>query len=618
MAAAPRTPIERSKSGTLDFPDQYQRKLREFRDACLSQAMETLKANPEYKRLPEYMDLVEGRHWNTPDLRRVPVYRSRFVDNLVGACRLEKLAELTDIRPIIDVQTTVDEWKDQASVCEKVIRSEWYRKNFDHALLLAVDHATYSEGFWYITSAAPGTMDVVPCGMGTVLTVDSEYDIQQSSAMIYQNYFSAPRLINRWPEHRAALEKEVASPNFAGQPTSDSPWNNPQMQFSSLHMRIRQKNQMRPTAPKNPFSPILKTELWVDDYSLNETKQPILVRDPRTDITDHNYWYWVQPGERLFPRKRLVVFGGDTVLWDGPNPFWHGLYPFARLQLRPTVMRPGGMSVYRDMAPINRGINKIGAGTLEAIEKAINPAMLTRDGALGDEAWNRFFGDMPGTKLKVSSRSGNLSEAVHWQQPPVLPSYLMMMWQQLGQSMNRHGNTVDVNSLGRKNQVPGGDTIEQMKDSLQTRVRMEMRQIELILRDAGYQAISHVFQNYTLKRRMKMLGPDGMTSEDFLYDPGVMTPGRGRRDLHHRNFNLLIVPGSLHGSSKDREKQISIVLYKINAISRRELLRRLDWGTPIEQIESEIAQERAVGMQPDAVGKGRTPRLLPSERVESP
>jgi len=186
------------------------------------------------------------------------------------------------------------------------------------------------------------------------------------------------------------------------------------------------------------------------------------------------------------------------------------------------------------------------------------------------------------------------------------------------QAFDRRTGRIDVTGLGRKAQVPGGDTIEQMRDTMQTAFRIKMRFIEDFLEDAGVQAVSNVFQFYTMQQRMKILGPDGVTLQDFDYDPGTMVPYRQEpREDHWRQFSMELARGSLHGARDDRRKQVAISLFRLGAISRRELLRVLEIGN-IDQIEAEIAEERGGGLEPKATGKGEVPRLTRGSRTGNP
>jgi hypothetical protein len=326
----------------------------------------------------------------------------------------------------------------------------------------------------------------------------------------------------------------------------------------------------------------------------------------------YNYWYTVDPGQPLFPRKRLIIFAGDEILYDSTSPYWHGLYPYAALVLDPVVFSFYGLSKYRDLIPIVEAINEIGAGTSDAIKRAINPARIGRMGAMTEEAWRMFYPDLPGSELQLSP-TGDPARDVRFLDPPMLPSYIFaFLSSYLIPTLDRQAGSFDPYELRGKKQAPGGDTIEAMRSSMQHSFRLDSRFIEAFLRDAGELAVPNVFQFFNKEQRMKILGPDGLTLQDFDYNPDQMAPWSEPREQHYRNFSFNIAPGSLLGGTSDRGKLIAIQLFGMGAISRKELLRRLDIGD-IEKIEQEIAEERAAGLGPAKTA--RTPRLSRSQRT---
>jgi hypothetical protein len=189
------------------------------------------------------------------------------------------------------------------------------------------------------------------------------------------------------------------------------------------------------------------------------------------------------------------------------------------------------------------------------------------------------------------------------------------------QAFDRLAGTMDSSAITSKKQIPGSDTLQGLADSMQSSFRLESRYIEPFLRDAGIQAVSNIFQYFTREKRMWMFGPDGNTIEDFDYDPKSMQiPWSMPKEDYYKMFSLVISQGSLHGSARDRERQIAISLFRLGGVSRREMLRRLDWAGParIDQIEQEIMNEHGGELAPDAVGKGATPQLTRGQRVGNP
>lgn len=82
-------------------------------------------------------------------------------------------------------------------------------------------------------------------------------------------------------------------------------------------------------------------------------------------------------------------------------------------------------------------------------------------------------------------------------------------------------------------------------------------------------------------------------------------------------FSMHVAQGSLHGASKDREKQVAISLFRLGGISRREMLRRLEVEN-VDQIEEELMREKSPMLEPNATGKGEVPRLTRGQRTGNP
>src|ERR1700734_64753 len=96
---APRGVVYRMKSGTPDVTDNYQRKLRNFRDGAREQAVKERRQNREFAKINTYVRNLMGEMW--PENR--PRFRSRFVDNHLNRARRETLAQYTAVGPTISV-----------------------------------------------------------------------------------------------------------------------------------------------------------------------------------------------------------------------------------------------------------------------------------------------------------------------------------------------------------------------------------------------------------------------------------------------------------------------------------------------------------------------------------
>ena len=623
---APRAPIVyNDKSGTLDRPAGYLEAARNWRAAAREEALQTLKLNPEKDFIRSYLDMVEGRFWD----RRRPRYRSQFFDNRIGEARLSHLCSLTDIRPAMEVSSlsAIDAYDQQAKILSSVIKSVWDTEDLDLRTEAVVDHALLTEGYWKIgatmaTSTMPARMLVLPCGMDTVMPIQPGLDFQDATAVLYRVFKPLHRIKQAYGASAEGIEREITGSflTFVGGAWPDN--SIPTYTFNANDPMSRMAPAGRAgismAGENGAFASVEVEEYWIDDPTINESSRPIQVKDPRLSLEQHNYHYLVPPGERLFPRKRLMVWAGNQILYDGPSPYWHGMFPFAKLVLRPAVWRLGGLSAYRNLVPLQLAMNKVGAGTLDLCERAVDPQMVFADGALDDTSMRNFFPDRHGAILKMNANAQWGTHA-RYVDPAQLPAYVGVFMDRVDRAFDRQSGALDTAGMMRKNQIPGADTIEGMRDSTQSLFRLDSRHIEPFMRAAGIQFVSNIFQFWTRSQRMHMLGKDGLTWNDFDFDPGSMVPWSAPKEDHWRQFPIHVAAGSMHGLSKDREKQVSISLFRLGGISRKAMLRKLGYGeNEIAQIEDEIMQENGGVLEPHATGKGATPRLSRSSRVGNP
>jgi len=587
-----------------------------WRDAAKEEAVKALRQNPEYDQAAIYLKYLQGEFWD----RRRPGYLSSFYDNRLEQARYSTLSMLTDIRPTVDVGSNVEAYADQAKIAQAVIHHEWLKQDLDLSLAGVVDASMlFGNGFWKMSANSPGNMTFNPCGPDVVMPIQPGRNLQDSSAVLYRTYKPLSYFQRIWPQKCANLENEAVTTDQQGSQINRPPhiseytWNSlsPQMRYR-IGMKVG-----RFSGPSPGQYPVIELqEYWVDDLSINESTEEVIVKDPYLALNAHNYWYKVSPMGRLYPRKRLIVFAGNRLMYDGPSPYWHGLFPFAMLRLNPVMWSFWGLSKYRNLVPLNKAINEVGAGTMDMIKRALNPQMITREGAVPKDAWERYFPNMPGGKLRLGMNA-NPATDIRYMEPPMLPSYVFsFLAQYLAPEFDRLSGSIDVGALTRKGQVPGGESIEQMRDAANPYVRLEGRQIEAFLRDAGTIAISNIFQFYTRRQRLMMMGGDGITFQDFDRAPGNMIPESVEQETFWKNFAMEITPGSLTGADKMQEKQIAMTLFRMGGISRNEMLRRLQVPN-IEMIQQELEQERQDGTivaTLEGGSQGRSPRLSRSQR----
>ncbi len=346
-----------------DYTDGYKMRITEYREAIRSEAFRSLQNSPEYKNIGKYEAYLRGEQWDS----RRSSYRSKFFNNKMDKSRYDNLALLTDARPTIDVSSTVPDWQPSADIAGDVIRCEWTRARMDLSLVKILDISQlWGTSFAKINAGSPGMMSLLPLGPDQVFPIQPGWNLQSSTALLYRTWKNLDYFKNKYPISSAGIERWISSPMLDSNAGFSRPGYIQQYTWDAMAPQMKAvlgvSSATSMPDSRGLFGGIELNEIYLDDYSTNDSNRSVIVKDPYLALNAHNWWYKVEPGQRLYPRKRLLVFGGAKLVYDGPSPYWHGLYPFACLRLRETPRSFYGLSEYRNQIPLQDAINEIGAG----------------------------------------------------------------------------------------------------------------------------------------------------------------------------------------------------------------------------------------------------------------
>jgi hypothetical protein len=280
--------------------------------------------------------------------------------------------------------------------------------------------------------------------------------------------------------------------------------------------------------------------------------------------------------------------GGPVVMFDGPNPFYHGWFPFQALRLNRVPWQWPGISEFRNQIPLQDVMNNILAGILDAVKKAVNPQLLAPDNAFGAAVKKNLDPNMPNAKIFYSPAS---IAAPHYAEAPNLPSFVFQTMLYAQQELDSQSGFLDMTSISRRGIVPAGDTLEQMKEGQQTLVRLKVRYIEDFVKQMGQQWVPLSFQFYTLKRRVQLLGSEGLTWEDFDWEPGTMVPAGEDVLEHWKRFTFMMIPGSLLKTARQPMEAKFLALRRQGDMDLKNMLDAMDLGNLYESIKTNLEEE---------------------------
>lgn len=628
MLQIPYSPsISADGKDTPDYRKAYLQRMYDWKEQTKEQAFLGYKNSPEFSNVEKYIRYLEGNQWDN----RRPRYKSRFVENKMELVRRQRLALLSDSQPICEVSSGVSAYDDSAATLNGVLVAEWHKQQLSTVMMDMVDISMlHGTAFCREGAANPGMMTSLALGPDNVMPIQpSLRSIQDSVAVFYRNWKPVSYFKKIFPMNSEGIENQAKYIDAKSTESFLRPGHIPEYTWSQMSPQFKRMVGVRQMPDvftgSKLYGSIELEEYYYDDLSINESNRTILMKDPFLPQSMHNWWYEVKPGERLYPRKRLVIYAGTRLMYDGPSPFWHGLYPFVDLKLNPVPWSYYGLSSYRSLIPLQDAINEIPAGVLDLTKRALNPTIITKTNVASEAAWREYLSDMPGAKLKVNPQV-NIDADIQYGEIPQLPQYVGDIYQGvLLPEFDKLSGIVDIAAMTKKEQLPSGDTLDQMKDSLQTPLRREEKMIESFVQRVGQQKISNIIQFYTVKQRMKILGADGITWEDFNYDPGMLYPGdetnsslnQSRKMSFWKQFSIIVEPGSLHSGARDKSKMEALALASRGLLPPQEVMRKFGYSDEdMQKFLMEMQQWRAIaggGMNPQGpngggAGGSRTPR----------
>ena len=547
--------------------------IRNWCEAAYEEAEGDQKTSEELKMVDHYVEYLQGIQWPTAR----PSYRAKPIDNRMFGLFLELLGLLTDIRPISEITSNSREdiYLKQEEALNKRIKAWWVGNNIESTFSMGVVYAILTTSFlkleWDPRAKPMGRGEVClrPLSPTAVLPLKVGYDLQSAEALIYSEWKPVGWIKAKYPNRAHLVRPDLGVSQYSID--SGPPGNVTPQLFNLLtpaFKRLMTKDKAR--VGLSAFPMCRYKEFWIHDYTTNVSNQELTVGDK------NNPWgiaYKVKPGDLIYPRGRLIVMAGREIVDDGPNPYWHGMYPFALMRLNAVPWQIYGMSDLRSLADLQDIINTILAGVIDMIKKAVNPPFFAPKTAFSEQVWNSLDFSMPGARAAYNAVSPQEPKMVNVGQ---LPGYVLPTLQHITREMDQRSGIAAVGEAVRKKQVPGGDTLDQIRMSQQGPIRYKGRNIETCVSELGQQMVPNIFQFYNRDERVKIPTAPGSAPEFMNWDGSKMIPANVQPEQHIRNFSFSVVEGSLLGVQRVEQMLNLVKLRQGREISRKTFFEKLD------------------------------------------
>lgn len=578
--------------------DSYERDMLGFATEAIQEGDLLIRGTEGYSKIVPTMQAIMGVV--NPTLHTVrPAAASNTACNEIGRLAAIIRAELTDTKPSADFKTYNQQFQQHAVNFGRMWTSWYYNEAIDQKYGGSVDYALvagsgYAHQFW---NKFTQDMDVCAYDARDVLPIRPiDNTIQSCYAVVLRREMTVNAVRAMFPNRTRDIVEdrpgstvklpEVSRASLLNSAIGASPFERAQM-------------SQQPAERRGAGVPVVDLYyMYVNDSSRNPSSvDSKMVGDFRADGTPANdYSYIAPPNSPLYPRKRLVIFTKRVVLYDGPNIYWHGMFPVSKYTLDPWQWTWLGKTPLWDCLPMQETLNRCLRIMDDHVRKILRPPVHGDKMTVGEEELKAISESIagPGARWREnrSATKGVVIEAV-----PVLDAIIKDLIEFCVSKMASTCGVDQLASVLQLNQIPEGSTLEKLQFATRPEIRSRSRMLEVFYREQGRMFMFNAGQFYTARRKFAMLGTGSLTPDDYDFDPSSMFPASADPSRRYDTFNewaqqfsYYVAPASLLRAAQTTDQMMALTLFRMNAIDVESLLERLDWPN-VQQVLGRLQQQ---------------------------
>lgn len=301
----------------------------------------------------------------------------------------------------------------------------------------------------------------------------------------------------------------------------------------------------------------------------------------------------------MFPYRRHLVCTKNVVLYDGPSRWWHGKVPIVKFVLDDDPHEYCGMPVSKDPAKLQAMLTSILRAFDDSVNARLRPPLGYDGNRTSKQKAEAFDPRKGGQTFQTSNVIGEtfkmLVDPRYYDQPNNILEIIKWIEESGAKLMGLH----DLIAMSKAAQIPGADTIEKLSEMAGPVATDMSRNMEEAQRFRAELFKGNFFEFYTIKKRFQIMGQDGITREDFDYDPASLVPSdidlpiinRGgtrseRARIFMRNFHYYIVPNSIYQMTQSSRRLLLLQLARFGMpIPPKYLMEQFDLPNPEKLIQ---------------------------------
>lgn len=605
------TPPSFVNVSTRSDRDAYEAEMLGFAREAVQEGDLLIRGTEGYSKIIPTMQAIMGVV--NPTLHTVrPSWASNTAINELGRLAAIIRAELTDTKPSSEFKTFNQQYQQHAINFGRMWTSWYYNQVIDQKFGGSIDYALvagsgYAQQFW---NKFTQDIDVMPFDPRDVLPVRPiDNTIQSCYAVILRREMTVNHVRAMFQSRSREITEDRPGSTVKLPETSRASLLNSAIAPSPFE---KAQTTQQPAEKRGAGVPVVDLYyMYINDSALNDSSDQKQVGDFRQDGSPANdYSYIVDPRKPLYPRKRLVIFTKKTILYDGPNIYWHGMFPVSKYTLDPWQWTWLGKTPLWDCLPAQETLNRCLRIMDDHVRKVLRPPVHGDKMTIGEEELKAVSEAIAGPgafwRENRSATKGVTIEDV----PPLDPIIKDLIEICVTKMASMCGVDQMANLLELQ-QMPEGSTVEKLQFATRPEIRSRSRMLEVFYRDQGRMFMYNAAQFITTRRKFAALGGASLTVDDYDFDPATFfpsTPDPSKRfdvvDEWLKGFSFYVTPASLLRASQTTDQMLALTLFRMNAIDVESLLERLDWPN-VQQVLDRLKQQMEAQAALASAGAGQ-------------
>ena len=518
----------------------------------LSDGRSYLRLQPAYKYIADGMDLINGDFLVT-DVQSLSNVKT---ESTVRNAR-EIVAAQTNLRIIPAFKSEGEEYREQNSILNKGFMA-WQNMTFaDRDLRKAWQWAVaagtgyvgprYDPNYYYrgrgdIVWDSYGPLDVIPLGLPPSLKLQGAY------AVAGRKKLPVHQVWRMFPMQRDNIKPNRVTTLGKGMVIAQA------VKFASAVLKRFSQGARQPEEAST-WDSVDVYYIYVDDDSVNETGNPLQICGP--DGQWGTSWSYTVPfvGQQIptgrtlqggvqefktarredcliYPNRRLIIATDSCIVNPAPEHQssyrWDGRVPFVQFRSDDWAWNFLGFPATRYGQSLEKLAIELWRGIGDQMNLSLNPSGFFDRGSSSAAMLQTTNPRLPGLRvpldMALNQASSQWTPMLPYQWYQVNPAVIETASKILPAIIKEQMGVADATAMARARQLPSGDSTEKLLEAMGPLTKDESRNMEEGIRGLGEMWKSDWFQFATAARRMQMLGPEGVTEEDFDFEPGTLIP----------------------------------------------------------------------------------------------